>query len=116
MTENILLIWTTLADPILFFILGTFAAFRLAEMVAIDEGPFKIFFELRSWANDSPMNNGFKRNLSDAITCVHCAGLYFAFGIVLGYLIHPKIASLIIFPLAIAGLQSMMANRLGRQG
>lgn len=114
--QNIILLWTTLADPRLFLVLAALAAFRLAELVAIDNGPFDIFFELRSWANDSPLNNrNLRRTFHDAITCVHCAGMYFAIGEVILHLISPKIAALIIFPLAIAGLQSLLSGRFGRQ-
>jgi hypothetical protein len=114
--HNVILIWTLLADPRYFFVLAVLAAFRLAELVAIDNGPFDSFYELRSWANDAPMNNrNFKRTLHDAIVCVHCAGLYFAILIVIGYLIWPKVAALVIFPLAIAGGQSLIAGRFGRQ-
>lgn len=114
---NIILIWTMLADPRFFLILGVLAAFRLSEMVAIDTGPFNIFFELRSWANNSPLDSNFnlRRNFSNAIHCVHCAGLNFAFLITIGYLLAPKIAALIIFPFAIAGLQSILARKFGRQ-
>ena len=116
MLENIILIWTTLADPRYFLVLATLASFRLAELVAIDDGPFDIFFELRSWANDSQVNNkNIKRTFSNMIVCVHCAGMYFAIFITIGYLLAPKIAALIIFPFAIAGLQSIIARKFGRQ-
>lgn len=114
--HNLLLVWTLLADPRFFLILAVLAAFRLAEMVAIDAGPFNIFFELRSWANDTDFANwNIKRTFHDAIACVHCSGVYFAFFITIGYLLWPEVAALIIFPIAIAGAQSLIAGRYGRQ-
>lgn len=116
MLENIVAIWTLLADTRFFLVLAALAAFRLAELVAIDEGPFDMFYELRSWANDCPINNrNIKRSFSNALTCVHCAGMYFALFIVIAYVFSPKITALIIFPSAIAGLQSIIASRFGRQ-
>jgi hypothetical protein len=114
--HNFILVWTLLADPRYFLVLAILASFRLAEMVAVDAGPFNIFFELRSWANDTDFGNwNLRRTFHDAIACVHCSGLYFAFVIVIGYMAWPKVAALIIFPLAIAGGQSLIAGRFGRQ-
>lgn len=100
----------TLLDLIIFAL----AVFRISELIVIDHGPFDIFFELRSWANQSEMDNGIKRNISNVITCVHCTGLWTSVFVIIGFYYFPSILYPIMYLFAVAGLQSVIARLAGR--
>ena len=51
-------------------ILAVFAVYRLAQLVAIDDGPGDVFRRLRAWAI-----TGW---LAGLVHCVYCAGVWFA--------------------------------------
>lgn len=91
-------------------------AFRISELLVIDEGPFEIFMSLRGWANGAPFDNSMRRNVANVLECVHCTGMWVSLLLgILYYFFHvtgPLTA--ILFAIATAGLQSILANKLGR--
>jgi hypothetical protein len=89
------------------------AAFRLSDLVVIDDGPFDVFFHLRGWAHRQPMTRS-RGALAGVLACVHCAGLWMAILVGLLYFSQSIILHSILFIFAIAGLQSILAGRLGR--
>lgn len=93
-------------------ILCALAAFRLSELVVIDDGPFNVFFYLRGWANRQPLTP-LRSFLADLLSCVHCAGIWISF-ILTFTLPYTNGIEFIIYFLAIAGLQSILAGKLGR--
>ena len=97
----------------LWLIICALAAFRLAELVVIDDGPFDIFFHLRGWAHRQPMTRS-RGALAGVLSCVHCTGLWMAILVGFLYFSQNSILQFMIFILAIAGLQSILAGRLGR--
>lgn len=103
-------------SDILSLCLYALVAFRLAELLVIDSGPFDVFTSLRGWANRAPFNNGLRRNLANVLTCVHCAGLWIslALGVAYHFTHDAPVLYSILFALAVAGLQSLIANNLGR--
>lgn len=90
------------------------AAFRLADLLVIDDGPFDIFMNLRGWANKPPTGTLFRGALAGVLSCVHCAGLWMAVLAAILYHSGSNFIHLVLFILAIAGLQSILAKHLGR--
>jgi len=90
------------------------AAFRLAEMVVIDDGPFDAFFYLRGWANKPPTGTVFRGMMAGLLGCIYCAGFWMAILVGLLFFTQNSICQLILFILATAGLQSILARNVGR--
>ncbi len=90
------------------------AAFRLAELVVVDDGPFDVFFHLRGWANKPPTGTPVRGMLAGALSCVHCAGIWMALLAGLLYASQTNVLRWILFILAVAGLQSILVSRMGR--
>lgn len=97
-------------------ILYSLVSFRMSEMLVIDDGPFDAFAELRGWFNCAPFDNSLRRNVANALSCVHCTGVWVAFGLgVVYHLAHESgLIQSLIFTLAIAGLQSVLSDKFGR--
>ena len=100
----------------IWFIIYALAAFRISELFVIDDGPFEIFLSLRGWANRSPFNNSLRRNLANVLSCVHCVGFWVSlvFGVVFYLSNDVTVIDAVLFALGVAGLQSLLANKLGR--
>jgi hypothetical protein len=102
-------------SDILSLVLYALVAFRLAELLVIDNGPFDVFASLRGWANRAPFNNGLRRNLANILTCVHCSGFWISLALgAIFYFTNGSVVFSILFAFAVAGLQSLLANNLGR--
>lgn len=93
-------------------ILYALVAFRIAELLVIDEGPFEIFMSLRGWFY-RPNERGLRHTIGEALTCVHCTGIWVAL-ILTFTLPYKSLLEFIIYFLSIAGLQSLLAGNLGR--
>lgn len=91
--------------------LSALAGFRIAELLVIDEGPFGVFTYFRGF---SMRSNPILKTIGQALNCVHCTGLYVSalFGALYFFQSLPVFAVLVIF--SIAGVQSVISNRLGR--
>lgn len=105
-----------MVDLLIPLLLGALIAFRLAELLVIDDGPFDLFFSARGWANRAPRNNGLRRNLSNVLECVHCVGLWIslALGVVFYMTNSFTLLESTLLAFSIAGLQSILANKAGR--
>lgn len=99
-------------------LLFALAAFRLAELIVIDDGPFDIFLNLRGMHTKTKFDNSLRRQFVNILICVHCAGFWISifFGVAYYFIFHPPILIGIAFPFAVAAVQSIFANKLGRQG
>lgn len=99
---------------LLTLVLYALIAFRLSEMLVIDDGLFDVFSNLRGWFNRAPFDShGLRRSIADVLTCVHCVGVWIA--LVLTFTLpFTTILDFFIWFLAIAGLQSVIAGKLGR--
>jgi len=93
-------------------VLYALVAFRVAELLVIDEGPFEIFTNLRGWFY-RPNERGLRHTIGEALVCVHCTGLWVSFFLTFT-LPYRSFVEFIIYFLAIAGLQSLLAGNLGR--
>ena len=94
--------------PFLFkFLLAVFACYRLAQLVAIDDGPYIIFDifrkELGKRAADG---DALWVNLAELMICPFCLGLWFAAPLAL--FVGSGIIEIVITWLAIAGAQSFL--------
>ena len=103
----LVLVWLTLYALV---------AFRLSELLVIDDGPFEIFLSVRSWFNAAPYNNGIRRNISNVLMCVHCTGFWISLGLGIIYYFsaHSTMIEAVLFGVAVAGAQSILANKAGR--
>jgi hypothetical protein len=90
------------------------AAFRLAELLVIDDGPFDMFYNLRGWAHKPPTGTFIRGTLAGILGCIYCAGLWMAVLVGFLYISGNSIIQLLLFILAIAGLQSIFARNIGR--
>lgn len=93
-------------------VLYTLVAFRVAELLVIDDGPFELFMNLRGWFY-RPNERGLRHTIGEALVCVHCTGLWVSFFLTFT-LPYKSFVEFIIYFLAIAGLQSLLAGNLGR--
>ncbi len=97
-------------------IFATLATFRLAEMLVVDDGPFEIFINLRGWL-DKPRAGSMLvyhlRNLARGlVTCAHCAGVWIS--LLFSFVFTHSPIDFFVFWFAVAGLQSILLNKLGR--
>jgi hypothetical protein len=102
-------------DVLTRLIVCAIAVYRLAELVVIDDGPFEIFINLRGWLNQASFESkSLRRTLANALTCPHCVGVWFAFVFALSFYFSNIVVDFTILFLAVAGLQSILAGKLGR--
>jgi hypothetical protein len=90
------------------FILLTFVCYRLAQLFALDEGPFSVFHKLRvvTGAYDYDDSGRAKTGLGRAMTCPYCLGIWIALLLSLHAIgIH---WSILVWWLAIAGGQAFL--------
>jgi hypothetical protein len=95
-------------------ILAAFSLYRLARLVAIDDGPVWIMLRLRSWIDNKAYERekaGAKRSgwrsFHDGVTCPYCVGLWLA--VPTGLLLHFDLApDLVWLVLGLAGVQSFL--------
>lgn len=59
-------------------ILATFACYRLAQLIAIDGGPYSIFVRFRLWAGRKAMRSPTRQTFAELITCPFCLGIWLA--------------------------------------
>lgn len=61
-------------------VLLALADYRLARLIAVDDGPFDIFFRLRAWlgAYDLDETGQPATSAGRGISCPHCVGIYAA--------------------------------------
>jgi hypothetical protein len=102
---------------LVYLVIYALVSFRVTELLVIDDGPFDLFANIRGWFNRAPFDNSIRRNISVALSCVHCTGLWvsLALGAVYHYVGGVTISWAIVFSIAVAGLQSILANKFGRQ-
>lgn len=94
------------------------ASYRLADLIATDDGPLFIFANLRDWTDKkakAEQNAGIKRgkwqSLNDGIHCPFCVGIWAASLLVVVYTgIYRFIFTVFIYAMAIAGVQSWLQS------
>ena len=89
------------------FLLAVFACYRLAQLVALDDGPYHIFKRMRSelgWR--AAEKNAFWLNSAELFHCPFCLGMWFAAPLAL--FVGSGIIEIVIAWLAIAGAQAFL--------
>lgn len=99
-----------------YLILGGLAAFRMAELLIIDNGPFDVFANLRGWVFQVPYRSKFRETLSAMFQCVHCLGFWLCLPLTCIYYLHNFYLDFVLLFFAMAGLQSILAHKVGRVG
>jgi len=95
------------------FVLAVFAVYRLAQLVAIDDGPFAIFSRLRGsvaqWS--AGVDTGSLRwTARELIKCPYCLGVWFGAFAVLPVWFPTAIGDLALLALGIAGGQCFLQD------
>lgn len=96
------------------FILAVFACFRLAELIAVDEGPGDVLLMLRAklGAYDLGDDGQPETGVGRMISCPYCLGVYIAAGLAL--IVSPWGYEILLWWLAIAGGQAFLQRVGGR--
>lgn len=111
----------------LWLVLSALFVFRFAELLVVDDGPFDIFFRLRTWTgmydfapgDGSPYYNANRAQvfLGKILECVHCAGVWLAApvsaGVAWAFGLNPL--EWFVMWLAMAGTQSAIESVAGRK-
>lgn len=95
------------------FILLSLLVYRLARLIAIDDGPFDVILKFRAalGAYDYGPNGLAKTSLGRGITCPYCVGVWLALFVAIAAYPWPE---MLVYWLALAGAQSFLQS-LGRQ-
>lgn len=102
-------------ERLVYLLVSGLAVFRLAEMLVLEDGPGQIFMRLRSWFNrGSFVDFSLRRQISGVFSCVYCMGVWLALIPPL-FFASTSLSDFVLFWLAIAGLQSILAAQFGRQ-
>jgi len=90
-------------------ILAPFAIYRLAQLVAWDNGPNNVFYKIRTGTkNLADIEAGRWENLDEAINCPYCLGIWFSF-VILFLINYPtKVGDFILYWLGLAGMQAFL--------
>jgi len=96
------------------FVLAVFACYRLAELIAIDDGPGDVFVSLRFklGAYNFGGNGRPDTSLGRFIECPYCLGIWFA--AVFALVLWPSGWMTPVYWLAIAGGQAFLQSAAGR--
>lgn len=96
------------------FILACFACFRLAELIAVDDGPGDVLLWIRAKLGGYDLGEDGRpaTSIGRAIICPYCVGIWLAFG--LAFVVAPLDWRLLLWWLAIAGGQAFLQYVGGR--
>lgn len=99
-------------NDFLWLIILAFVCYRLAQLIANDQGPLNIFGHLRAWIDaraKAEQERGkllIWQSVSEGINCPFCVGIWVAIG--LGLIYSGAEWYTVVYILAIAGLQSFL--------
>ena len=103
-------------DPVLpvvvRWVLAALATYRMAELVALDDGPFKVFARVRAWAGCHP-SDLIRENLGELLHCPYCLGVWFGLFCALLALWPTMGGDLILAVFGLAGVQAFLENVRG---
>lgn len=94
-------------EKIVKLIINILAAYRLAEMVVEDDGPYDIFKRFRVWAGQNAHKSSTRLTIANGVNCIYCVGFWMA---ILVFLLPKKLDALKTI-LAISGGQSFLTSR-----
>jgi hypothetical protein len=96
-------------------LLAALAVFRLAQLVALDDGPFRVFARFRAWAGTHP-NRVVRENLGALVRCPFCLGVWFAAMGAALVLWPSRIGDAFLLVLGLAGAQAFLEGLAGSRG
>ena len=92
-------------------ILAGFSTYRLAQLIAWDDGPDKIFYNLSTATKEqSDIHGGRWENLDMLVNCPYCLGIWFAVFTLLLVNNPTKAGDFILGWFGIAGMQAFMQD------
>lgn len=89
------------------FVLLSLLVYRLARLIAIDDGPLDVFLKFRAalGAYDYGPNGLAKTSRGRGITCPYCVGVWLALFVAIAAYPWPE---MLVYWLALAGAQSFL--------
>jgi len=97
------------------WVLAALATYRLAELVAFDDGPLGVFRRIRCWAGCHP-SDAIRENLGELVHCPYCLGVWFGLFCALLALWPTLGGDLILAVFGLAGVQSVLTCLGARRG
>lgn len=96
-------------------LLAALATYRLAQLVAIDDGPGDVFLRLRVWAGsyEYGQDERPKSNLGRLLACPYCVGVWAALLCALAVALAHPLADAWLVVLGLAGAQAVLQGRRG---
>lgn len=89
-------------------VLAILSTYRIAELIAVDDGPFDIFKKIRCLYNDG--SQGIKLSFSKLVNCPFCIGVWIAF-VISFVVLFPSIGGdFVLLFLGIAGGQTLLES------
>ena len=94
--------------PLLFkFGVAVLACYRLAQLVVLDEGPYKVFERFRAeLGRRAAGGDAFWENMAELLHCPFCMGVWFA--LPLAVWVGGTLIEVVVIWLAIAGGQAVL--------
>lgn len=93
-------------------ILAAFATYRLARLIARDDGPLYLFEHIRQWAqakaDKETYNLGKWHSLADGLTCAYCLGVWFSVPILFMVLYPTFYGDVFLILMSISGVQAFL--------
>ena len=91
-------------------LISILAAYRLAQLVSVDAGPFDMFKRLRLLCGQIAYEHKNLKTLADLVNCPFCTGVWFALAITIA--VQPE--CWFVYWMAVAGGQALLQTLGGR--
>lgn len=85
-------------------VLAILATYRVAQFIAVDEGPYRVFAEWRAFLGRRSSQNATWKTLAELFWCPYCIGVWVAG--MLALTIQPQMP--VLWWLAVAGGQAVL--------
>lgn len=92
--------------------LAIMTCYRLAQLVALDDGPMFVFKKFRQKLNKRAANGGqFSKSMAELFHCPFCLGMWIAVPCAVLYLWPAVIGDAFLLVVGIAGAQAFLEGR-----
>lgn len=89
-------------------VLACLTVYRLSQLFVLDDGPYDMFKQIRSFLGRRANTNSTWKTLADLFNCPFCLGVWFA-GLAVPTVIYPTLyADIVLLWLGISGLQAFL--------
>ena len=97
-------------------ILAALSTYRLAELFALDNGPYDMFKVIRyALGRKASEGNSTWKTLADLVDCPFCLGIWFAVLAGAGVIYPTNPGDILLILLGIAGLQAFLEGITGKR-